>query len=260
MVPASNSSMKMSLRVFILTIFLLSALGALLIDGFRPQVLEPIHPRPEQMVWSGEMPLMVDSLATIVGNSKTEAEALARLGRYFDKNARRLALVFSENDPQRLKALFVMYLVHTAVPYNKVDDYPNTLLKYVKAPASHCGVYSEIQLYINDALGLESRMIGLDDGWHGLIEVKVGGDWEIFDSTLNEWIDTDVEALLAKKPRKYRTFYTPMTDPRASRAFRESGLNSPVLRWRAHMPFWGIVKKPRKVIVLQLGKTLIKKA
>jgi hypothetical protein len=73
-------------------------------------------------------------------------------------------------------------------------------------------MYSRYQAQILDAYGLTWRVFTHDIAEHAWVEVKIDGRWEVFDSTVNVWINTDGFSLIAGEPREYRTFYTPMND------------------------------------------------
>ena len=129
-----------------------------------------------------------------------------------------------------------MYVSHISQPYGETPEIPENLLQFTKQQRGHCGTYPVAQREINSALGLVWRELA-DSGWHGWIEVKIDRNWEIFDSTVNVWLDQPVETLLSGRPRQYRMFYTPMADinrPDARLHLQEGpyGYNMPNLRQR----------------------------
>jgi len=203
-------------------------------------------------VWLDDTGLNVAALASIVANETEQEGVMDALRVYYESNREALASIFDEGDDTRLRGLFGMYIVHLAVPYNVVIVPPTTLFEFVNAPSAHCGTYSVAQSWIYDALGVEWRIVMVDGGWHGLIEVDVGGSWEIFDSTVNMWIDRSVEQLLAGEVRTYRTFYTPILDENASEIYRDHMAGGwDVLGLREGLPLWGVSVFPTRWEVAQ---------
>lgn len=96
---------------------------------------------------------------------------------------------------------------------------------------------------ILSALGLEWRSVEFV-GEHTWLEVRVSGEWEIFDATTNVWISRGIEGLQAGEPREFRGFYTPMLDSTRpdARLHIEEGYN--MQRLRARMPLLGINYMP----------------
>jgi hypothetical protein len=154
-------------------------------------------------------------------------------------------------DADRAAALFAMYTAHIAVPYGETEPPPYALANYVTRNRAHCGVYSAVQHEMNLALGLESRMLAFEDGSHGWTEVRVNGEWELFDSTTNVWVNHAVEQLVQGIERDYRMFYTPSLDenaPDVYRAHLQEGAypgyyNIPA--FRARIPFIGLERGVR---------------
>ncbi len=164
--------------------------------------------------------LSIPPLSALIGDATTNADALAAVAAYYDANAETLAALFAEDNEQRTRALFGMYLVHVAVPYNRVERDPVTLIDFVNAETAHCGTFARAQSQVYTALGLRWRNIVVDDGWHGLVEAEIDGRWETFDATNNLWLSVSVEELIAGAPRSWRTFYTPHTDAHAPDTYR----------------------------------------
>jgi hypothetical protein len=109
-------------------------------------------------------------------------------------------------------ALFSMYVIHISHIYG-VRTPPSSLLDYLYGErTSHCGMYSRYQAQLLDAFGLTWRVFTHGGAEHVWIEVKIDGRWEVFDSTVNVWINTDGFSLIDGASREYRTFYTPMND------------------------------------------------
>mgnify|MGYP001392230666 CR=1 FL=1 len=206
-------------------------------------------------------PIPLPSLTELIGDATDDATATARIVSYYTTNHDALAVIFNESNETRLQALFGLYITHMAVPYNVVDILPVTLLDFVQAPTAHCGTYSLAQSQIYDAFGLTWRFILADDGWHGIIEVLVGRQYETFDATSNVWVNLSIGEMIAgmtntvmDKPRRYREFYTPVLDPTADdiyRAHLAAGYSVPELR--AGFAHWGLRVFPSRWAVERLS-------
>ena len=173
------------------------------------------------------MPIPIPPLAELVGDATDDATATARILNYYTANHDALVVAFNEADETRLRALFGMYIVHVDVPYNVVDVLPVTLLDFVQSSTAHCGTYSLAQSQIYDAFGLTWRFVLADGGWHGIMEVLVGRQYETFDATSNVWVNLSIGEMIAgmtytvmDEPRRYREFYAPVLDPTTSDSFR----------------------------------------
>ena len=208
---------------------------------------------------SGERPLDVLSLREIAGELRDDAAILDAVTAYYAANAERLALVFNEPDDQRLRGLFGMYIVHVSQPYNTVPSAWTgyTLRQFIDADAAHCGLYSRAQGMVYTALGLRWHEVGVDGGWHGLVEAQIGEGWETFDATTNVWASVSVGGLIGGLERRVRTFYTPVWDPSADEIYRrhytESGGYYSVPDLRAGLPLWGISVRPARWAITASG-------
>lgn len=203
----------------------------------------------------GEPPLPIPPLSAIIGGAETDADALSAIVSYYNRQSLRLAVLFREDNEQRTRALFGMYIVHMAAPYNVTPVTPVTFLDFVRTPTAHCGIYARAQSQVYTALGLRWREVHVDGGWHGLIEAEISGFYEVFDSTSAVWVNQPVESLLRGAERHYRAYYTPALDANAAAVYRDhlqAGYSVPELR--AGLPLWGIAIHPRTAeIVAQSG-------
>jgi hypothetical protein len=172
-----------------------------------------------------------------------DAEVLSRVTAYFAENRERLAERWEIDDPARLVGVFSMYIAHISQPYGEVDAFPETLGQFMSQERGHCGTYTFAQSHIVTALGVEWRSVEFV-GEHAWIEVRVNGEWELFDATTNVWINRGIEALMAGEAREFREFYTPMLDAARpdARLHIEEGYNMQRLRQR--MPLLGIQYMP----------------
>jgi hypothetical protein len=162
---------------------------------------------------------------------------------YYEEHEQELIALFQ--DASRARALFAMYSVHIAKPYG--ESMPAlTLDQYLPLARAHCGIYTPVQEQISEALGLETRNMYFTDGWHGWLEVNIDGQWEIFDSTTNTWIDRWMASMLSGEPRQHRFYYTPVLDRSAPDVFRAHLQEGPrpgyysTASLRATMPFIGL--------------------
>jgi len=242
----------LQLLIILLILFAVLMVGTVFLDG----VYKDSDARAwakltfNERVWIGETPLSIPPLAEIVGGATTDAEAVALVAAYYDTNTSLLAAEFREQDDTRLRGLFGMYIIHLAAPYNVVEVVPTTLFEFINTPTAHCGTYSVAQSQVYDALGLEWRIVMVDGGWHGLIEVLVNERWETFDSTVNVWLSVGVPDLIAGTTRSYRAFYTPIYDANADDVYRQHYFESNgyynVSALREGLPFWGISVFPAR--------------
>lgn len=217
---------------------------AVLTVGTPPPALAWADTVYNPRLMSGDPPLPIPPLSAIIGDAATDADALAAVVRYYERHAAALGRVFAEANEQRTRALFGMYLVHMAAPYNVTPVTPVTFLDFVRTPTAHCGIYARAQSQVYTALGLRWREVHVDGGWHGLIEAEISGQFETFDSTSAVWVNQPVESLLRGAERHYRAYYTPALDVNADDVYRahiiESGGYYNVLGLRAGLPLWGL--------------------
>lgn len=223
------------------TAIVVLATGALfraVFDRFPQYRYIPAFPENGLTVWRGESPLPIPPLSSFT-NGRGDSEAYAAIVTYYDSEHAALALIFNESDDQRLRGLLSMWLSHTAAPYGVLQAAaPTTLTEYVTSPTSHCGLFTRYAVNIGEALGLDARAVLIDGGNHALTEFNINGTWEIFDASFNLWIDASVEELFAGVDRRYRTFYSPMTDPAL---LANSPLYEPTwYKLRGDIPQWGL--------------------
>jgi len=195
--------------------------------------------------WEADPALPIPSLAELTAGARDDTEALTAIRAYYEANAGALKALFQEDDDTRVRGFFGMYIVHNAVPYNRVEVDPVTLLDFVSAPTAHCGTFALALSQVYTGLGLHWRSIVVDDGWHGLNEVLIGGHYETFDATNNLWLSASIEELIGGVPRSWRTFYTAQTDANAGARYRDrltDGYNMPLTRTAGTQ--WGLTVFP----------------
>jgi transglutaminase-like putative cysteine protease len=190
-------------------------------------------------VYSGQRPLAIPTLQTITDGTRTMDEALERISAYYDENRERLQSAFAETDEQRLRALFVMYTTHISHLYGPATD-PADFLLYLRQPYSHCGTYTAYQTIIARSMGLTTRAVSISGDTHVWLEALIGDQWEIFDATLNVWIDHAGIELERGAPRTYRAFYTPLLDP----SYPHDGYTLGGARLRSQLPGLGLYYSP----------------
>lgn len=216
----------------------------------------PPAPRPpyfDNRVLSGEPPLPIPPLSEIIGDADTDEHALSAISSYYNRQSLRLAVLFREDNDERTRALFGMYIVHLAAPYNIVTRAweGESFLAFVHGETAHCGAYAQAQRAVYSALGLRWRSVLVDNGWHEVVEAEIDGRYEVFDSTSAVWINQPVEGLLRGVERQYRMFYSPIMDASADDAYRDHlqrGYSVPELR--AGLPWWGLYVFPRRIEVI----------
>jgi hypothetical protein len=186
----------------------------------------------------------IPTLQELTASADDDAEALDAITTYYAAHRDRIAAELDEDDETRLRALYAMHIIHISHVYDVVPTPAKTLLDYIRVQAaSHCGTYARWQHVINGALGVESRVVELADGSHGLVEARINGAWEVFDATTNLWLSIPVETLVTGAPRLYRTFYTLLEDPAHAEAwgsYQRSGGWWDVLKLRRDMIDLGV--------------------
>lgn len=226
-------------RPKIRTVLLALLLVVLISAACTPGDVQKLFSYPFEYVGNPGIP----PLQTIVAGATTDQEALDMIVAYYDDHLQQISQILGETNPVRLKALYAMFVTHISHDYG-VRTAPSSLLDYLAHPNSHCGMYSRFQAQISDAMGLTWRIFTHDIAQHAWVEVKVDGQWEIFDSTVNVWISTDGYSLIEGKPRQWRAFYTPMNDITRldARMHLLDGWNMP--RLRLWMPQLGLTYNP----------------
>mgnify|MGYP005845717587 CR=1 FL=1 len=208
--------------------------------SIQTQVFDlPITSRVFEVQFGPDIP----TFQQVAVGAADDAEVLSRVITYFEENRERLAERWEIDVPARLVGVFSMYITHISQPYGEVDAFPETLGQFMAQERAHCGTYTFAQSHIVTALGVEWRSVEFV-AEHAWIEVRVDGEWELFDATTNVWINRGIEALLAGEEREHRGFYTPMLDAARpdARLHIEEGYNMQRLRQR--MPLLGIQYMP----------------
>jgi hypothetical protein len=162
-------------------------------------------------IYSAEPPLPLPTLQILTAGAPSDGAALAAIVDYFNQHETTIRALFHEPQPERLRGLYAMYITHISFTYNSPPTYA-TLLDYIGQPDSDCSAYAHNQRRISEALGLEAREITISGGTHVWTEVNVGGRWEVFDGTVNVWLNRSGYELERGAVREYRAFYTPLLD------------------------------------------------
>ncbi|MDA8115735.1 MAG: hypothetical protein M0Z43_13575 [Acidithiobacillus sp.] len=194
-------------------------------------------------LWSAERPLPIPGLRDLAVGADTDAEALDAVRAYFTRNTPRLALLFGETQPERLAGLFAMYQAHVSHQYG-VHDPDASLLAWLADPLADCGSYSQYQAQIAGALGLDWRIVAISGGTHGWVEIRVAGQWEVFDSTVNVWINRAGFELERGADRTARRLYTPALDAAYADEY-PPGMRAAVQDLREAMPMLGVGWYPK---------------
>lgn len=209
----------------------------------QPHLQPTATPPPYDLIFSAEPGPDIETFQQIAGSATTDADILKNVVDYYNANKDRLAILWREDNPARLAGIFSMYLVHISTIYGVVQVFPSSLNEYLNDPRAHCGTYTWAQMQIADALGLTWRTVEFV-GEHAWLEIKVDGNWEVFDGTTNTWLSIGVDQLMQGLPREYRQFYTPLLDPNRpdARWHMAEGYNMQALRQK--MPGVGITYMP----------------
>lgn len=234
--------------------FLLLVFLAIILAGFLGGILlmqrlaltGSFYPVAPTILYEARLPPDLPTLQEMSQGAQSDADAYDRIYEYYQSHHQHIADELGEENETRLQALFVMNVVHISHIYQSVDD-PGTFLAYLQQAGSHCGIYSHYESELMDRFGLTWRRQLLSQGYHEWVEVNVDGQWEIFDSTINTWINRSARELMAGAERSYRYFYTPMLDenrPDVVNSVLESGQ-----RLRMLMPALGLYYRPLLVVV-----------
>jgi len=131
---------------------------------------------------------------------------------YYDAHKSQLKTAWHEPHPTRLKAILTMYIIHISHPYGDDGRPYYTFAEYLRRSNSDCSLYALYQSRLLDQFGIKWRHVAISSADHGWIEVEIDGRWEIFDATINVWLNKSAFELLKGRPRQYRFFYTPWAD------------------------------------------------
>ena len=194
----------------------------------------------------------IPTLQEITAGATTDNEALQMVVDYYYTHEDWLRQTLQEDDPTRLISLYVMFVTHISQIYGEAK-LPPTFLDYLKERYSHCANYSIYQADILNSFGLTWRIFFDAAAEHEWIEAKLDDHWEVFDATVNVWIDQNGFDLLKGLSRSYRNFYSPMNDvnrPDAREHYWKGPSSNHLVGWynmprlRMWMPGLGLYYNP----------------
>lgn len=170
-------------------------------------------------IMSAEPRPAIPRLQEMTAGAASDMAIIERVYSYYEDNRADLKREFGETDPQRLAALFCMHVLHISHYYGNGGPVAASWQEYLSRELSECASLSFFQSQLLTRFGLTWRHVVISDGSHGWIECETGtspegiaGAWEIFDSTVNVWIDQPAADLIAGGPRTYRAFYSSWYD------------------------------------------------
>jgi len=131
-------------------------------------------------------PLPIPPLRVFAIGVRDNHELLTSVASYCEFNQHWLAGIFAETSLTRILALCGMYIVATNAPYHEADN-PVDALAFARQATLHCGTVVVAQGEIYGALGLTWRQVETTN--HTWLEVDVDGAWEVFDATVNVWVN-----------------------------------------------------------------------
>lgn len=204
-------------------------------------VVAPTH------LFSAQPALPLPSLSSLTSASSDDTEAIDQIVTYAHDHLVLIETVFREANPVRAQALWVMYEIHVGHLYGTRDLSVTSLREYLATPFSDCGASSAWQSLLLTALGISWRAINISGGTHVFVEAQINGQWEIFDSTVNVWIDHSAYELNAGVNRESRAFYTPMLDQTLESRVDAGELRT-VQELRLSMPLLGLAWTPKAVL------------
>jgi len=164
-------------------------------------------------IFNGEHPApSIKTLQELAAGADTDQEVIDNVVDYFEELQDKISVDFEEENPERLKALYVMYLVHLSHPYGLQDHTSETLIDFIfNIDVAECYQITRYQSVLMDGFGLTWRSFYMD-GLHTWLEVDIDGKWEIFDATSNTWVNHGIYELMKGESRTYRNFYSPWLD------------------------------------------------
>jgi len=154
----------------------------------------------------------IPTLQQIAAGAQTDEQVIKLVLAWHHSKEDALAVAWREADPERVKAILSMVLIHISHPYGWTGLDLLTFIRYLELGVSNCFLQSVYQSRLLDAFGLEYRRVIVSNGFHGWMEARIEGNWEGFDSTSNVWLDRSAFDLLDGGERRYRLFYTPWSD------------------------------------------------
>lgn len=237
---------------FAVLLVIATALLGIAIGVMLTRLLMIVHEdfvAPDRL-FSAQEPLALPSLQVIARNAERDEDALTAIVDYFDANHDALETEFEETNPDRLKALYVMYLVHTSHIYAALDQPPVSFLDFLHRGESHCGTTSWAQSLILDSMGVPWRIISISGGTHTFVEARIGGQWEFFDATINVWASRSAFEMERGVERSIRSFYTPLLDPSYRGLVQPDALRAGQ-ELRVMMPLLGIGFYPKAVLFVE---------
>ncbi len=202
--------MRFARRTLTIALILLCAVslpGSLVIVQASDEISS--QPDPSDPAYMAVMP----TLQRMTAQATSNADALARVTAYYERNRDRLSSLWKIDHETRLAATFAMYVTHISKPYGEVPTTVESLTEFLSQERAHCVTYSYAEADIAEALGLTWRMMEFETGAHTWIEVLIDGRWETFDAMSNVWLSVSMDEALLRAPRRYRMFYTPLDDP-----------------------------------------------
>ncbi len=168
----------------------------------------------------------IPTLQQVAAGTQKDEQVIELVLAWHRQREDALAMAWREANPERIKAYLSMVLIHISHPYGRTGLDLLTFTRYLELGVSNCFLQSVYQGRLLDAFGLEYRRVIVSNGFHGWMEARIEGNWEVFDSTSNVWLDRSAFDLLDGGERRYRLFYTPWVDarhPEARRILVEQG-------------------------------------
>ncbi len=142
------------------------------------------------------------------GNQTTASEVVNKLDKRLDRYHRTFEKMAGTTDETKLKALFYMNFVHMFGYYGEREIKEKTLKDLLwNSEYNHCATNTLLLAMLLDKAGYEFRTVSVNSGAHGFVEIKFDGHWQILDPTINIWIKTSTEELIAGAPRESQKFF-----------------------------------------------------
>jgi len=153
------------------------------------------------------------------GNEETAVQVLTKLDKRYARHKRTFAKIAGTNDEKKLKALFYMNFVHFFGVYGKRGLNELSLKEILwKSEYFHCGTNTTLLSMLLEKAGYEYQTVSINQGDHGIVEVKFNGKWNLLDPTSNLWFDKSTEELASGQPFTVKEFFMQAEDENNTKA------------------------------------------
>lgn len=153
------------------------------------------------------------------GNEDSATIVDQKLDARLKKYRKTFVQIAGTTDEKKLKALFYMNFVHFFGVYGKRELSELSLKEILwKSEYFHCGTNTTLLAMLLEKAGYEYRTVSINDGTHGMVEVKFDGKWNLLDPTSNLWFDKSTEELASGQLHTVKEFFMQAEDENNTKA------------------------------------------